>query len=122
MLGSCGKSRLGFCILLLLVSWGLLATETHGILGHPHEDQTCLDQQIGIGNTSSGPQLARLTGEREDPFCSICLSYRLLRHSLIPATHCIVASLYVIQPISVQPVSLIQTETPREEDRGPPIA
>ena len=122
MLGSCSRTRWISFILLLLVSWGLLATETHAILGHPHEDQACPGQQIGIVNTSSGPELTRLKAEREDPFCGICLSYRLLRHSLIPAMHCIVASMYVIQPISVHPVSLIQTESPQEENRGPPIA
>ncbi|MBZ5499366.1 MAG: hypothetical protein LAP85_23455 [Acidobacteriia bacterium] len=121
VLGFGGKTRWGSGILLLLISWGLLTTEIHGILGHTHDEQAG-PGPYRIANTTPGPHLTRLEVVQDDPFCGICLSFRLLRHSLIPTTHCIVASLYVILPINIQPITLIQTESPRDENRGPPSA
>jgi hypothetical protein len=122
VLGFGGKTRWGSAVLLLLISWGLLATEVHGILGHAHNEQTCPDQYNTIGDTTPGLHLDRLEGVQDDPLCSICLSFRLLRHSLIPATHCIIVSLYFVQPVSIQSICLVEVETPHKENRSPPIA
>lgn len=114
------KTRLGSGILLCLVSWGLLATETHAILGHTHGELKGANWFLENGAGPRGSQLASLKGDDQDPNCNLCIYYRLLRYSLIPAIACPVDSFFVVQAITVRRICLVQACTPHEENRGPP--
>ncbi len=116
------RAKWGRSIFLVLIPWGLLTTEIHGILGHHHGEPACQDRHTEHRSTQFGPQLARPENGQEDPFCSICLSYKLLRHSEIPEAPLIVESPCVTLAIAIQRTSLIQIEPPRTENRSPPLA
>ena len=122
LLGFCLKIRWGSGVLLCLISLGFLVTEIHGILGHKHGERTRASNYIKYSRAPSGFQLVSLKGDNEDPFCNICFYRRLLRHTLIPATACPVDSFSVVQAISIQRICLPQSDTPQEENRGPPLA
>jgi hypothetical protein len=122
MLGFCVRTRWARCVLLLLVCWGLFATEAHGILGHARGKQPRPTRRTESNYDPSGILAGCLTSDHEDPFCSICLNYRLVHHGLIPQAHCIADLIFVVQPISLHRTSLVQAHTPSEEIRGPPLA
>jgi hypothetical protein len=115
-----GKSRWGSGIFLLLISWGILTAEIHGMLGHTLS--VSADSAQFSGNSTPDPHHARPQALHNYPLCSICLTFRLLRHSLVPSIQCIVASLYYYEPISIQQICLIEADAPREENRSPPVA
>lgn len=116
------KTNWGSGVLLCLLSWGLLTTEVHGILGHTHGEQTGANGYLENRGAPSGSRLVSLKGDVEDPLCSLCFCYRLLHHTLIPETAHPINSFFVVQAIIIQRICLVQTDTPQEENRGPPIA
>ena len=116
------KTRWGSSVLLALVSWGLLATEIHGILGHTHGEPSSPRSAIENRVTPSDFQLVSLKSDDDDPFCSICFYSQILRHTLIPVTACLVDSCFVTREVTVHRICLVQSEEHQAENRGPPSA
>jgi hypothetical protein len=116
------RTKWGRSIFLVLIPLALLTTEIHGILGHHHGERAYLDRHIEQRSAQSGFRFAGPGDDQDDPFCSICLSYKLLRHSEIPETPLIAESPCVTLAIAIQRTSLVQIEPPRTENRSPPLA
>ena len=121
VLGFTARKSRGVGLLLLILAWGLLTIEIHGILGHPDKEPATADRQFGSPNIPPGPVSVRHAAGPEVPLCSTCLNYSLLRHSLIPKSVCTIDISLSVEAISIQPVYPAQSDTPRREDRGPPL-
>jgi len=122
VLGFRFKTNWGSGMLLCLLSWGLLAAEIHGILGHTHSEQSGASRHVEKRGSPADFQLASFNGDVEDPPCSLCYCFRLLHQTLIPEPACLVDSFFVAQAITVQRTCLVQSDTPQEGNRGPPVA
>ena len=115
------KSKWVFTVISSVLCCGMFLTEAHGILGHPHSIPSPATKYPEFG-IPSGPRLIAVVRDSEDPSCSLCYSFRLLGHSIVPQAHCFIDFPFAIKAVLLHRLCLIQTSPLHAGNRSPPHA
>jgi hypothetical protein len=115
------KSKRTFAFILVLLSWGILFAEGHGILGHAHSIPA------DAGTPACHPPSARysmeLTASAHDEdghSCGLCYCFRLLGQSLVSQVSPVIDTSFDIRPIIVHRFCFVNPQTLKTESRSPP--
>ena len=122
-IGRFKNSKCVFAFILIVLSWGMLFAEAHGILGHTlsipadasKSEYSTPSDRHSIEFTASGR-------DSDDDPCGLCYCYRLLGQSLVPHTCHSIDSSFDIQPILAHRICLVHTSALKTEIRSPPPA
>ena len=123
IIGRFQNSKRVFAFILVVLSYGILFVETHGILGHA--DSISVDANKSECSTPSARHLTELLASGRDSgdhSCGLCYCYRLLGQSLVPQACPIIDSSFDIQPILLRRICLVHTSDLKTESRSPPQA
>jgi hypothetical protein len=122
-IGRFTNSKFVFAFLLIVLSWGMLFAEAHGILGHAHYTPAgASESEYSTSSAQHSMEFLASGRNSDDHPCGICYCYRLLGQSLVPHAYNIFDSSFDIQPILVHCIRLIHTSAIKTGNRSPPQA
>jgi hypothetical protein len=112
-----------FAFILIVLSYGMLFAEAHGILGHtPSIPADAGASEYSTSSARHPMEFMASEQDSDDHPCGLCYCYRLLGQSLVPHTLHVIASSFDIQPILAPRICCIHTGALKTENRSPPQA